>query len=241
MSKDGTKWFDGPVYQARTLSRNILRQRPGPANFSALFTAKETFKSTITPEMCDIILRETNRKGKRVTSEYNNKLAEQFPDAEERTPSKEFQEFTEEELDAFFGILIAFGVHKSNKEHIDELWKLDSLPLIRETMSLNQFKTLLSFIRFDNNYTHAKHVKNDKAVPIRDLWTMLNSILEKGYRPSECTTVDDQLFGYKGQTKFTQYIPSKPKKYGTKTFWTCDTLNSYPLQDQIYTGKPADG
>ena len=29
--------------------------------------------------------------------------------------------------------------------------------------------------------------------------------------------------------------------YGIKVFWACDASNAYPLQGQIYTGKPTDG
>lgn len=84
-------------------------------------------------------------------------------------------------------------------------------------------------------------IKTDKAAPIRDLWNMLNCNLDRGYKPSECITVDEQLFPFRGHTKFTQYILSKPAKYGIKVFWACDATNAYPLQGQIYTGKPADG
>ena len=70
---------------------------------------------------------------------------------------------------------------------------------------------------------------------------MLNRNLEKAYKPYECITIDEQLFAFRDHTKFTQYIPSKPAKYGIKVFWACDASNAYPLQDQIYTGKPTDG
>jgi hypothetical protein len=65
--------------------------------------------------------------------------------------------------------------------------------------------------------------------------------LQKNYKPTENITVDEQLFPYRGHTKFTQYIPTKPAKYGIKFFWACDAANAYPLQSQIYTGKPPDG
>ncbi|XP_077129868.1 uncharacterized protein LOC143785081 [Ranitomeya variabilis] len=66
-AKDETQWCSNPLPNAQTKSRNVLRQRGGPAAISNLYTAKELFKSIMTPEMCDIILRETNRKAKRRT------------------------------------------------------------------------------------------------------------------------------------------------------------------------------
>ena len=102
------------------------------------------------PEICDIILRETNRKGKRVCDAFNNDLMNMFPLAFRRPPSKTFQPFTEAELLAFIGILIAAGVHRQNKENLDDMWKGDALPLIRAAMSRDRFKMMLRFIRFDN-------------------------------------------------------------------------------------------
>ena len=193
------------------------------------------------PEISDIILRETNRKGKRVCDAFNNNLMNRFPLAFRRPPSKTFQPFTEAELLAIIGILIAAGVHRQNKENLDNMSKGDALPLIRATMSRDRFKMMLRFIRFDNENTRAERAQTDKAAPIRDIWIMLNRNLEKAYKPYECITIDEQLFPFRGHTKFTQYIPSKPSKYGIKVFWACGASNAYPLQGQIYTGKPTDG
>ena len=81
----------------------------------------------------------------------------------------------------------------------------------------------------------------DKAAPIRDIWSMLNNNLAKSYRPTENLTIDEQLYPYKGRTKFTQYIPSKPAKYGIKVWWICDSQNHYPLNGLIYTGQSTTG
>lgn len=241
IAKDETEWHRDPLPTAQTRSRNILRQRGGPAATSNLFTEKELFKSIMSPEMCDIILRETNRKARRVYEAFNNNLAERFRNASERPPLRTFEPFTEVELSAFIGILIAAGVHRNNKENLEDMWKVDALPLIRAAMCRDRFKLMLRFIRFDNDNTRAERVQTDKAAPIRDLWLMLNKNLERAYKPHECITIDEQLFPFRGHTKFTQYIPSKPAKYGIKVFWACDASNAYPLHGQLYTGKPIDG
>ena len=64
IAMDKTEWSGNPLPSAQTRSRNILRQRGGPAANSNLFTPHELFKSMMRPKICDIILRETNRKGK---------------------------------------------------------------------------------------------------------------------------------------------------------------------------------
>lgn len=103
--------------------------------------------------MCEIIIRETNRKGRKVCEKYKNKQIERFPDINKRPPQRIFKPFTAEELDTFFGIVIAAGIHKSNKEHINELWKSNALPIYRASMSRDRFKMMLRFIRFDNDAT----------------------------------------------------------------------------------------
>ena len=37
------------------------------------------------------------------------------------------------------------------------------------------------------------------------------------------------------------YMPSKPRKYGVKIFWACESTTGYALNGLIYTGKPIDG
>lgn len=71
--KDGTQWYNAPFPQTQTSSRNILRQKPRPSTSTVLFTANLIIKSNITKEMCDIILRETNRKKQKITDDYNKK------------------------------------------------------------------------------------------------------------------------------------------------------------------------
>lgn len=98
------------------------------------------------------------------------------------------------------------------------MWKTTSYPLYRASIGIYRFWNILRFLRFDDANTREERQRTDKAAPMRDLWTMLNSNLRKYYRPTENLTVDEQLFPYRGRTKFTQYIPSKPAKYGIKVW-----------------------
>ncbi|KAF2891392.1 hypothetical protein ILUMI_14781 [Ignelater luminosus] len=176
---------------------------------TCVYYFKETFKFNTSNEICDIILRETNGKGRKVTEDYNNNLIQKY-NAFERPPPKAFKPFTEEKFVVFLGILLEAGVHKSNKEHISEMWKPESLPLFRVAMSRDRFKMFLRFIRFDKQNTRDERAETDKVAPIRDIWTMLNRNLEKNYKPYECITVAEQLFPCRRHTRFTQYLPLKP-------------------------------
>ncbi|XP_050340740.1 uncharacterized protein LOC126767216 [Bactrocera neohumeralis] len=139
-------------------------------------------------------------------------------------------------MDACVGILIMTGANHSNGEHVPDLWSVKNCPLYRATIGVNRFCSILQFLRFDDKNTRATRLLTDKAAPISELWTMMNNNLAAHYKPSSCLTIDKQLFPYRGRTRFTQYIPSKPAKYGVKVWWICDATNAYPLHGQIYTG-----
>ncbi|KAG4077077.1 hypothetical protein HA402_016064 [Bradysia odoriphaga] len=70
---------------------------------------------------------------------------------------------------------------------------------------------------------------------------MLNANLFKNFDASEFVTIDEQLYSYRGRTRFTQYMPNKPAKYGIKVWWACDPLTGYPLFGEIYTRQPVSG
>ena len=88
------------------------------------------------------------------------------------------------------------------------------------------------FIRFDNENTRAKRARVAEAAP-RGIWITLNKNMEIAHKPYECITVDEQLFQFRGNTKFTQYINSKPAKYGIKVFWAMMQKKGYPLHNAL--------
>lgn len=229
------KWNKNQPPPRRSLLHNIFTEQRsfGPnKTISSAETAIQLFKRYITPEMCSIIVRETNRKAAQSYQDWNNK----YPGSKQV-----WKILNENELYAYIGILIFAGVSRSNCEHTKELWALNANPLYRATMGLRRFWSITQYIRFDNQNTRAQRLIENKAAPIADLFAMLNANLKSNYKPSVSLTVDEQLFPYRGRTKFTQYIPSKPAKYGIKVWWVCDSITSYPLTGQIYTGKPVGG
>jgi len=198
-----------------------------------MLSVLDTFKLFFTPEMADIIIRHTNKKAISTYTAYNEKNSDK---KQLVWKNLELQEFY-----AFLAILITSGANNSNTDNAKDMWQTYSYPLYRAAMSINRFWNIIRFIRFDDANTRAERMETDKAAPIRDIWTMLNSNLAKHYKPTEYLTIDEQLYPYRGRTRFTQYIPSKPAKYGIKVWWICDAENSYPLTGQLYTGKSSEG
>ena len=230
--KDGTKWnkkasaFVGRLYQD-----NILRIPAGPKEQRSIST--EVFKKFFTPNIAFIIITNTNRFAQDTILKWNTENPAKKP--------KTWTELTSIELDAFVGILFAIGVTNNNTQTAYALWQSDNLAIFRTAMSQKRFLALLKYIRFDDKRTRAFRQQTDKAAPIRDIWNFFNENLANNYDPHEAFTVDEQFFPYRGRTKFTQYIPSKPAKYGIKFWWACDSRTNYPLQGTFYTGRDEKG
>lgn len=225
--KDGTQWSKEPPAGSRIRQHNIMQFRSGPRHQTSV--PIEVFKLFFSPNIMFIIISETNRHAKAAFEKWNS---------ENPTKTKKvWKDFTSAELDAFIGIVLAAGASHNNMQELDVLWKADALPIFRAAMSSKRFKQLRQFIRFDDSRTREFRQRTDKAAPIRDIWNFLNENLAKNFDPYETIAIDEQLFPYRGRTKFTQYIPSKPAKYGIKIWWACDSKTNYPLQGMLYTGK----
>lgn len=227
--KDGVIWSRSPPPYAKMLSHNILREQSSTAASTRMLSTRDTFKRIFTDDMCNVIIRETNRKAIQLYAQYNNEHPAIEP--------KSWTILTAVEFDAYLGVLITAGVRHSNYEHLRELWKTDAYPLYRAAMGLNRFWEISRVIRFDNHFNRVERLAVDRAAPITALWEMMNKNLSMCYKPSDAITVDEQLYPFKGRVKFLQYMPSKPAKYGIKIFWVCDARNSYPLRGMIYKGK----
>jgi hypothetical protein len=229
------KWMKNEPSATRQRSHNVLRDnRSGPNRKFQSMSLIQIFKSFITEEMVDIIVRETNRKA--VESQQAKDTTHPLPNKQPRV----WQAVTVDEIYAVIGLLLVSGVTSSNLVHVKELWQRDGLPIYKATMNVNRFSEIMRYIRFDYGPTRQQRVRTDKAAAISDIWTMLNANLKTAYNPHEAITIDEQLFPYRGRTRFTQYIPSKPAKYGIKVWWACDSTTFFPLQGKFYTGKLID-
>ena len=120
-------------------------------------------------------------------------------------------------------------------EILDERWDISrNRPLYRATMSLQRFKHLLQFIRFDNR---ERRDRSDRLSPVRFVFESFVKQLSRHFVPGDDFTVDEQLVPFRARCCFVQYMPKKPSKYGLK-FWTLYEANCrYVLALDLYTGK----
>lgn len=70
---------------------------------------------------------------------------------------------------------------------------------------------------------------------------MFLATFQNNFVASEFLTVDEQLLAFRGRCSFKQFIPSKPAKYGIKTFALVDAKTSYTFNLETYVGTQPAG
>ncbi|CAD7093078.1 unnamed protein product [Hermetia illucens] len=131
-------------------------------------------------------------------------------------------------LRAYYGLLILAGVYRSHGQCINELWDDQTgPPIFRATMTLKKFKLINECIRFDDKEQRKGIRSRDKLAPIRNVYDKWVNRLKMCYTVGKNVTVDEQLVPFRGRCPFTQYIPSKPHKYGIKIWCLCDANWKY--------------
>lgn len=153
----------------------------GPNRFLKDTAAHVVFKHICTPVIRNIIIKETNRRAQTTYRLYN----EAHPD----NLAREWVLLDDIEFDAFIGLLLFSGVRSQNMQPISKLWKPSGFAIFRATMSRDRFALISRFIRFDNNVTRVQRLAQDKAAPIRDIWSLLNVSLAENYYPHTDITV----------------------------------------------------
>ena len=182
----------------------------------------------ITEEIMQTVLRYTNRKCREVRRTLS-------------TPQN-YHDFSMEEFKAALAVILRAGSDRDNFTELQNLWDVgDSKPFYRTVMSLNRLKCFLRCVRFDNWHTREQRKRNDKLFPaISEIWGLFLGSIQRVYVPDDCITVDEQWVGYRARILGKTYMPSKPRKYGLKIFWACESSSEYPLNAIAYGGKEGD-
>lgn len=149
-----------------------------------------------------------------------------------------------EELDAFVAIMYARGVYGAKNFPLKGLWStVWGPPFFRQTMGRNRFVEILKYVRFDIKSTRSERLKTDKFALASAIW---NSFIEnsRSCYKAPYVTIDEQLLPSKTRCPFTQYIASKPDKFGIKLWLLVCVSSKYILNGFPYTGadplRPAD-
>lgn len=238
--KNGFKWSGVKGAVHRTPKRNLVIHLPGNKNESKqIQSGIEAWKLCFTRENLDSITEYTNKEIKTQRLNYGKEMGNS--DTED-TPIANKPSYTKDtnnvEMMALFGLLYYAGVKKLNGVFTKELFDKDNgIPIFRATMPEARFRFLLNSLRFDDKDTRAERREIDKLAAFRDVFERSINKMKKLYVPSEYTTIDEQLVGFRGRCPFKMYIPSKPDKYGIKIVMCCDAKTAYVLDAEVYIGK----
>ena len=151
-----------------------------------------------------------------------------------------FQPISLTELYAFFGFMIKIGALRLCCEPLSNIYCEDinkCRPIFKAVMPRDRFKNILRFLTFDDEATRTERRKSDKLAPIIYVIETIKDHLLANYSPVKWHTIDEHLCRYTERCSFKQFIPSKPDRYGIKIFILADSLNYYPGNFEIYSGR----
>ena len=83
-------------------------------------------------------------------------------------------------------------------------------PIFCATMSLNRFKDILRFLRFDNKNTRVARRETDKLAAFRDVWEMCLGKLQRCYMPSPDMSTSNLCHSGEGEPLDNTYRISQP-------------------------------
>lgn len=153
---------------------------------------------------------------------------------------RQWDDITEEDLLAYFGIMIVMGLVKLPS--LADYWQRDSLfhcSIIANSMSRDRFFDIHRFLHFVDNTTILPPTdpNYDRLCKVRNFLTKMENHYQLLYHPHCQCAVDEAMIPYKGRSSLKHYMPIKPVKRGLKVWVRADSTNGYISRFQIYTGK----
>ena len=220
--KDGTQWSEiGQINRTgRKSFQNVRRVSAGVTSYAAMRVSESpysAFKLFFNEPMLRHVHKCTIKEAihQRV-SDFNMSL---------------------EELETFICLCYARGAVSRNVP-VKDLWSPDwGAPIFRNWMSKNRYESIMRFLRFDEKSQRQVRLENDRFALASALWGPFIENCKKAFVPGENLTIDEQLFPTKSRCPFTQYIASKPDKFGLKFFLLVDLQTKYICNGFPYLGK----
>ncbi|XP_021351253.1 piggyBac transposable element-derived protein 4-like [Mizuhopecten yessoensis] len=197
----------------------------------------DIFLTLFNNEIIDILVTQTNL--------YYEQYITNLGGVENLKPharARKWTDVTNSEMKAFIGIILYMGVVRL--PGYDSYWNTDELISLKGftvLMPRDRFLNILSFFHAaDNSQEPPRDSPNfDPTYKFSEVAKLLVSQWQHYYYPGRELSVDETLIPYKGRTKYLQYIPSKPHKWGLKTWTLAESSTGYVYNWVLYTGKAA--
>ncbi|KAI5089745.1 dual specificity protein phosphatase 26 isoform X1 [Silurus meridionalis] len=218
-AKDGTVWVEEDIGMASAVANpSCFTAQAGPTE-----SAKHTITSVLQSFLCllDMGMLQTIREctvhqACRTEPDWNLAI---------------------HELMAFISILFVRAV-MCPVGAIADCWSESFLvPVIKGTMPRARFISVMQHLRFDDKDMRVERVKTDKFAANSYIWTRFNKNCAESFTTGEHMTIDEQLFPTKVLCPFTQYIATKPDKFGIKFWMATDLETKYVCNASPYLEK----
>ena len=125
-----------------------------------------------------------------------------------------WKDISSEELFAFLGLCIVFGILRTRMEPVTNLWTSNAAYgtlIVCATMARDWVFQILHVIHHDDKTTRNQQTSRDKLAPIKDVFESIISRFQVAH-----TTTDEQLVVFRGKCTLCVFIKTKPGKYGIK-------------------------
>ena len=216
--KDGTFWNSTSSPEGRYGTHNVIRTRLHTVASSEVYSPKNAIHVFFSDNIFEEILLCTNLQGRRDTTQWNAIQMEEFL--------------------AFVGSFLLPGVEKNRDLDTRQLFLDPKQNLTyKAAFGVNRFKNIRRHLQFDDKRARAEKPKQDKLAAFNNILGLFIQNCNIQFSLGAYTTVDEQLVPFRGQCPFTQYVPSKPVKYGIKIFCVCDASLPYAFNAKIFVGR----
>jgi hypothetical protein len=188
----------------------------------------EYFKYFVDMEMINLLVTETNRQYRYVTSNLSV-LSKRL---------KMWIDTNEDEMYIFLGICLLFPLNGRNV--LANHWSTNPLlhsKIYSETMSRNRFQLILRMLHCSDN---EKQQAGDRLAKIKPVLDIFRKKVPSAFYPYQKICIDESLLLFKGRLFFRQYIPSKASRFGIKLFVMCDCKTGYILDIIVYSGATTE-
>ena len=221
-ARDGTIRIEQPPGRSRgrATEANVMREPPGPTP-----RAKENITDPLSSLLCllDTEMWEQILKYTQAEADRNN--ADMF-------------NATMDQLKAFVGLVYLRGIAGGKSQKLEDFWSAEmGNPVFKETMSRQNFRDIMRYLRFDDKSTRAACLLEDTFSMISETFDRFVKNSTASYMPGENITVGEQLFPTKARCRFTQYMANKLDKCGIKFWVAADVETKYMLNAHPYLGK----
>ena len=154
------------------------------------------------------------------------------------------EETTVTELKAFFGLVLAIGIHRLPRLHDywDRHWVLN-VPQFAQIFSRDKFKYLWANLHLVDNQRALPRTdpSHDRLFKVRPVIDKLRNTFAEHYVPGQNVSVDESMVRFKGRSTLKQYLPMKPIKRGFKVWTASCACCGHCLSFQVYCGKEGRG